>query len=455
MNKNVKYITLIVAFVIVLVFPTVLYALVGKKLDNVNYEQRTMAQRPSLTSENLSDFSKEFEAYYSDNMPFRNQFIRLNATFDYHAFKDAPSDIVVLGKKEWLFYNEDIDNMLDVNQVSEGQINQITKNLSNAQSVLADQGIDMMLYIVPDKARVYKEFVPDYIVNRMPEENSVITLMKALAENAPQVKVVFPYDTIMEYKNANPDITLYGRCDTHWNTVGAYLGAEDFLKGLDVQIPSIETQTITMEESKNYDLTGILNTKVRGAKDYSIEAEIGGYTKEDLSELNGFKYTSYDASNEGKKDLFVSRDSFALALSDFIAPAYNNSTWVHHEFFDQSQVFEAMPDVYVYECIERNVNLLYDWQISFVDVEETVDGVSRILNISPAVPKTENRYIFVNKYEVTDGNAGEKVDVITAEPLADGAKVVLEDGKSYLVCIIISDEKFNILESRDYKVNLE
>ena len=455
MNKNVKYITLIVAFVIVLVFPTVLYALVGKKLDNVNYEQRTMAQRPSLTSENLRDFSKEFEAYYSDNMPFRNQFIRLNATFDYHAFKDAPSDIVVLGKKEWLFYNEDIDNMLDVNQVSEGQINQITKNLINAQSVLANQGIDMMLYIVPDKARVYKEFVPDYIVNRMPEENSVITLMKALAENAPQVKVVFPYDTIMEYKNANPDITLYGRCDTHWNTVGAYLGAEDFLKGLDVQIPSIETQTITMEESKNYDLTGILNTKVRGAKDYSIEADVTGYAKDDLRDVNGFKYTSYDVSNEGKKDLFVSRDSFALALSDFIAPAYNNSTWVHHEFFDQSQVFEAMPDVYVYECIERNVNLLYDWQISFVDVEETVDGVSRILNISPAVPKTENRYVFVKKYEVADGNAGEGIDVISAEPLADGSKVVLEDGKSYLVCIIISDDKFNILESRDYKVNLE
>ena len=455
MSSKVKNIVLIVVFAVLIVAPTILYAFLGKKLDTENYEQRTMAQKPVLSVDNVEVFPGEFEVYYADNMPFRNQFIKLNTSFDYHAFKDAPSDIVILGKKEWLFYNEDIDNQLDIKQVSEGQINQITKNLVNAQSVLADQGIDMMLYIVPDKARVYRELVPNYMVERMPEENSVIRLMKSLAENASQINVVFPYDTIMGYKEKDPETTLYGRCDTHWNTVGAYLGAQDFLAGVGESISPIETQTITMEESKNYDLTGVLDTKVRGSKEYSIDANVQGYVKDDLSDVNGFKYTSVDSLNDGKKNLFVSRDSFALALSDFIAPAYKDSTWVHHEFFDQSQIFDAMPDVYVYECIERNVDLLYDWQISFVNVEESVDGVSRILNLTPAVPKTDNRYIFVNRYEVTDGNAGEKVDVITAEPLADGAKVVLEDGKSYLVCIIISDEKFNILESRDYKVNLE
>lgn len=66
------------SFLIFLVVFGLLF-LVWKKQDISEMEKRTLQQKPKFTSERLfsGEYSKEFEAYYADQFPMRNQFMSL------------------------------------------------------------------------------------------------------------------------------------------------------------------------------------------------------------------------------------------------------------------------------------------------------------------------------------------------------------------------------------------
>ncbi|NLJ70048.1 MAG: hypothetical protein GX328_01095 [Clostridiaceae bacterium] len=67
-----------ISFFIFLVVFGLLF-LVWKKQDISEMEKRTLQQKPKLTSERLfsGEYGKEFEAYYADQFPMRNQFMEL------------------------------------------------------------------------------------------------------------------------------------------------------------------------------------------------------------------------------------------------------------------------------------------------------------------------------------------------------------------------------------------
>ena len=68
-----------------IVLPVLLFALFGRFLDTQNYENRTLAQMPSLTGEervSIEEYPSAFEEWFNENLPFRNQLITLNGLFD-------------------------------------------------------------------------------------------------------------------------------------------------------------------------------------------------------------------------------------------------------------------------------------------------------------------------------------------------------------------------------------
>ena len=68
----------------------------GKKVDSKNYENRNMASRPMLTIDSYKTFPTEFEKYYNDNIPFRNQLIRFNNSIDYFLFKRTGCPVILI-----------------------------------------------------------------------------------------------------------------------------------------------------------------------------------------------------------------------------------------------------------------------------------------------------------------------------------------------------------------------
>lgn len=452
--KKLSYKIFITVFAMILVLPTVVQLIAGEAANKSEFENRNLAEFPKLSAATYKTFSEDFNTWYDDHLPLRNQLIFMNASVDYHVFKDSPSDTVVLGKNNWLFYGEDVAHCLGRDELSEGQINDIVRKVKNAKNVLKSQGMDFVLYIVPDKGRVYTEYVPDYVNKYRAQENSTDALLLALkkaCEEDSELKVIFPYDEISAYKDDNPAQTLYGKCDTHWNTMGAYIGAEGFLKAVGESIPPLKDQSIIETRTSNYDLTGVIYTYVSGDTEYAVDYELTDYSKNNLDEVNGFEYIPF-TPDESKKNIFISRDSFALAMSDFVAPLFNDSTWVHHDFFDENQVFEKHNDIYAYECIERNCYKMLDWDISAFSEEEEEVGDIRKIKLSALVPQTEDLFMYVVESH-NDENGQPVSNVITESfrSLSEGVEFEEPVSQSGVATVIVLNSSGKEIENRDIR----
>ena len=80
----------------------------GKSGNASNNENREMADKPILTTNNYENFSKEYEQYFNDNLPFRNQMIQFHNSIDYFLFGQPSNKNVAIGSDGWLFYCDDM-----------------------------------------------------------------------------------------------------------------------------------------------------------------------------------------------------------------------------------------------------------------------------------------------------------------------------------------------------------
>lgn len=75
------------------------------------------------------------------------------------------------------------------------------------------------------------------------------------------IRVVYPYDEMMEAKRSINNRLLYYKTDTHWNELRTYIGTSGLLKELGIQIPELHSKEILIEETNDTpgDLANILN----------------------------------------------------------------------------------------------------------------------------------------------------------------------------------------------------
>ena len=80
---------ILIAFMVLICALSLIWLPLQKILDNENYENRELAERPDLTLENYGIFSGEFEAYFNDHIPFRNYFMTINNAIDVFIFRHS------------------------------------------------------------------------------------------------------------------------------------------------------------------------------------------------------------------------------------------------------------------------------------------------------------------------------------------------------------------------------
>ena len=88
---------MILLFFAILLMPGVLGALLGGAPEGQNTENRTLAERPELSFENLEDFPADAEAYINDHAPFRDQFIDAYASMNMELFHSIDNNDVIVG----------------------------------------------------------------------------------------------------------------------------------------------------------------------------------------------------------------------------------------------------------------------------------------------------------------------------------------------------------------------
>ena len=311
----------IAAALIVMALPCVLMPVFPSTL---GMEKRMPAEWPSLKTADggfNDDFPDQYEAWLQDHVALRNVWIGLHSRI-LRALNTSSQEQVVLGKKDWLFYRDMLNDYTGAQPLTDNEIRRMALVLDTVDSALQAQGSSLTVAIVPNKGTVY----PEMMLDAYPRRTTPSTFEQLKA--ASHVRFVPLYETL----SAQADKGLYFHGDVHWNGMGARLGTDKILEVLSEVLgkplprpdPNDEYE---VREDWPGDLTRMLDP-------YSTECEPQQYYNDNLR----FSYKKRPRSMEDltintkggkvKAKLLVLRDSFTNQMLEYIAAAVKDVTFL-------------------------------------------------------------------------------------------------------------------------------
>ena len=342
-NFNLKFNShgfIVFIFLAILILPSIVYKLNYDRFDHKNYENRILESKPIFNLSEISSYIKQYEKYFNDNLAFRNEFIKLNNYFEIFIFKNIlTSSENFLGKDHMTFYKPSVKDYIGENDFTEEELETAKNNLLHFRDELKKRNIDFVLMICLDKIFIYDDYAPNYL-KRKSDVNLYEQFIDYMSNNT-DIKIVYPKDELRSYKK---DYQLYYTYfDGHWNELGGYLGYQSLMKKMNMDYIKLENTIIT--SNKIYEYNGI--------KEYSFK--ITNYTSNNFKLMRGVRhylhsgYCVSDADNTNNI-LFI-RDSFTIAMFDYIASSFNKSSFINRSFFKIEDIVNVNPNIVVFEVL--------------------------------------------------------------------------------------------------------
>lgn len=234
----------------------------------------------------------------------------------------------------------------------------------STKAYLDARGIEFVLMIPSNKEEIYSDNLPDYIRKRG-EQTRAEQVISYLREET-GIRIVYPKEDLLAYKD---QYDLYWHYDTHWNYLGAYIGAKSLLRELGIQIPQVEELTITPNDFSGYDLANMMNLRdyYKNNKPAEVSYDVSGYPTNNMTVIQAIDATEliYQSDSPDRRRLFLVRDSFAGGMAPVLASNFAYTYMPHwNGCFEQSMIDEQQPDIFVYEVVERRLDALLSFRLS-------------------------------------------------------------------------------------------
>lgn len=318
--------------------------------ENANAENRALAQAPSLFAEEgfNTEFTREFDDYYSDNFAFRPDLVTLYAQLNNAVFSESTSDQVIIGKDGWLFFVPTLDDYQRTNTMSRDEIRRLAQTLAIEQAWLESRGVGFIFTIAPNKASLYGQFMPErYIV--LDAQSNAEMLGDALEENG------LSYANLFEAL-AGSDTQLYHKRDTHWNNTGALMAANALLERVqEMDADLVYAPYVLSGYSVEYNWHGDLGDMLYPTADLLDAQHEYGIEKLYRGRFQSPEDIKIETTCEtGTLDLLMMRDSFANALILPFSNAFSTVTYSRAVPYDYALLTEET-DVVILEIAERNL----------------------------------------------------------------------------------------------------
>lgn len=290
------------------------------------------------------DVLDETEGYISDHFALRQLYARAWAKLNAVLFHTSVEEQVVLGKDGWLFFEKTLDDYRGIG-LSDEELSQIAKKLSDMQSELESQGKTFIFTIAPNKNSLYPQYMPKYIQNDA--ESSNAARLKAFLD-AEGVRYVDLFEAFRSQSEP-----LYYATDSHWTDRGAALAADRLLSAAGIR-GDFFTEQFAAGERHLGDLYDMLYPGSKANEDSSVIAE--GFSFENLNEPKGgnaITIRTEQAAAEGK--LFCWRDSFGISLYPYLAESFGEAVFSRATDYDLTSADVQSSDVVILEIVERNI----------------------------------------------------------------------------------------------------
>jgi len=284
----------------------------------------------------------------------------------------ADQPLSFVGKDEWLFYRVEFSNTTD-----EAATNTSIDLIRRLNKVLATNGVTMAFTMVPLKARIYAEHLPDDVKINSYMEGNYDRMENAL--RAGQVSVIDLNQPFLNSPLRGGDTPFFFRLDTHWAPTGAMLAGETIgteinahpalKKALDAT-PEIKFGMAWAKHKVNSTARGQVDGLPKGSPTFGIEQELPFTVTKEQTETPSLLGEGSDAEitlmgSSYSAPWYLLPDALRYTLQREVLGVSVEAThgsWVGMESYLRDDSFQTRkPKLLIWEMPERDMRMPPDY----------------------------------------------------------------------------------------------
>ncbi len=373
---KLKFYILCFGFIVVITFPIINNCL-GLVKEEVSAENRSLKQFPKLNKHTYENYLSNVDKYIIDHTTIRNQIIRWYNQLNIFVFRSSPSNVdAFVGKNEWYYFSgEELKTYNGTELFTEQQLVDFKNELQNRQKIIETKyNAHVFLAIVPNKANIYPECMPDYLV-KSTHDGYGKQLLNYLSEQ--QFPVINLYQPLTEAKNITD---VYFKTDNHWNDFGGFVAANAILKEFKkvnthvnaLSLDSFPLQKVVEKAGSVAKMLSIENTlsdvnyiPTKNTGLTSIEKKLNKYKPtEGFPYPEDYEHTRY-TTNDSLPVVLIIRDSFGTKLFPYLSEQTKQCTAIFdgwHYGLNEEIIKEEKPDIVLYLILESQLKNLMKYQ---------------------------------------------------------------------------------------------
>ncbi len=220
-------------------------------------------EKPTIDFKSWWDgnFQTKYSKHEDETFGLRNIFIKIYNQFDYTLFK-KPHGEVVIGKHDYLFQGNHINEMTGWNYIGDEAMKLIIKNIHTAEKYLNKNNTLLLTVIAPGKTDYYKEYMPEFYTKRISNYRNYTAIIKYSKEE--KIRILDLNKLFLQMKDTCT-YPLFPKQGIHWNYYGMAIASDTIIKYIEtenkINLPKISWTMELSETIKgtDYDLGDLLN----------------------------------------------------------------------------------------------------------------------------------------------------------------------------------------------------
>lgn len=304
-------------------------------------------------------YSTNFESWYNDRFFGRDFLINIYNFLEKRINPNRGNKNVLVGQDGWLFLKGDnsIENFQNAKVFSAEELQRAAQYLASIDEWARKNGKDFYYVICPDKNKIYGEYFPSIIYKTKPDSQSRANqLVRYLQENT-KVKVIYLAEVL---KNHKEDGLLYYKNNTHWNSLGSYIGYLEIMKEMKKRYPELPVlENLKWKETTHTrgDLTNLLGSSDQDLESIYLEAELIPVQDCKVLRHQGGTKDMFCRNPEGKLRLTLRGDSFSTALLDYLRHSFKETESLRRYNFTKQDLenIKQNSDIIIIETVERYI----------------------------------------------------------------------------------------------------
>ncbi|WP_304353192.1 hypothetical protein [Brachyspira innocens] len=378
-NFRNRYAYILIIFLCFLIIPSIIYKIFYDKFDHTNYEKRSLAKKPVFSINNLYKYPSEYEKYFNDYIPFRNELIQKKVYMDLVLFNNfVNTRHTLIGKEDWLFmkWYPIIEQYIGKYMFTDNELEIAKQNLLDLRDKLMDKNIDLVVMIIPEKSMVYDNYLPDYIQKTKYSISITEQLVNYIKKNT-DIKIVYPKNELIKYRDK---YQLYYKYDDHWNNLGGYIGYSQLMKSININLPSIDNFDIykTGYDNTNKimgiwnDLIWLINLPQTKKYNNQYNYYISNFTTNNYKIIEGkrgpHESLSCISDSLDKRHITIIRDSYTCAMFDYLASSFYETTFIYTGHVKNKSI-PSNTDILFIAIIERTIKSMFLNRIKSIKID--------------------------------------------------------------------------------------